>query len=376
MKVSVANNNRGGLKGDELKATKNLQAPPGLAYSCRPRVGRGLHVGFLAAALLMLGVIDSSAAAASRERKVGVRSGSIECAVCHAMAVEVQYELEKTANSTEVIELSRRPSSDLGKQQYQKGGRAIKYVDSEMRITDALQAACQTLKRFYRVQTIGGRRRLVLGQKRGDHSPPTDLDGIEWSSGGEKVLSVCEELAEERERDFIDAVRSTVDLAGAVCFGGAKKSNRSSKAGVCGNDRTEKCPPGEFSFSTDGSGVEPCWECEKGKFQSQSGATACIACATNHSTPSRASTSEKDCRTLCFKGSYGTGGGVFPCEPCPLHTYQMHEGASECVECPSGKGTRSLGSVDHLDCMPICGDGRKAGDEGSVSICAFVPLKH
>lgn len=38
----------------------------------------------------------------------------------------------------QVIELSRRPAADKGKGQYNKG-RAIKYIDSEMRVTDALQ---------------------------------------------------------------------------------------------------------------------------------------------------------------------------------------------------------------------------------------------
>ena len=37
-----------------------------------------------------------------------------------------------------MIELSRRPAADKGKGQYNKG-RAIKYIDSEMRVTDALQ---------------------------------------------------------------------------------------------------------------------------------------------------------------------------------------------------------------------------------------------
>ena len=106
----------------------------------------------IAVLALAMAIADSPAAAAPRERGRSSGGGSsaalrsTNCAVCHAMAAEVLHELAKTANSTEVIELSRRPSSDLGRQQYQKGGRAIKYVDSEMRITDAMQAACQKMR--------------------------------------------------------------------------------------------------------------------------------------------------------------------------------------------------------------------------------------
>jgi len=319
----------------------------------------------MAIVIIMLMAIASPVAEAVRERGGGSSGArTLECAVCHAMAVEVQHELAKTANSTEVIELSRRPSSDLGRKQYQKGGRAIKYVDSEMRITDALQAACLVLKKSYRVQTVSSRRRLALIRTIGDRHPAADLEGVDLGSGGEKIHSMCEEVAEERERDFIEAIRSQTDLAGAVCFGGANKSSRSSSfKAPCGNARLAKCPPGEISLAADGSGAEPCWTCETGKFQPLSGATTCVDCAGNYSTRVRGSTSEQDCRAMCFKGSYGTG-GVQPCEPCPLHTYQTYEGKSECVQCLGGKGTSSVGTSDKDECVSICGDGRNALDEG------------
>ena len=278
------------------------------------------------------------------------------------MAVEVQHALAATANSTEVIELSRRPSSDLGREQYQKKGRAIKYVDSEMRITDALQEACQVLKRSYRPQTIRGRRRLAQVRTIGDRPPSEDLEGVDWSAGGDKVHSVCEELAEERERDIIEAVRNGTDLSRAACFSRAGKTKGSSKA-PCGNVRLDECPPGEFSLAADGSGGEPCWACERGKFQSESGATGCVSCPGDSSTRDRGSTSNTDCAAKCSKGSHGTG-GVEPCEPCPLHTYQMFEGASECVQCPLGNGTTSLGTSSRDACVAICGDGRVAIGEG------------
>lgn len=57
--------------------------------------------------------------------------------------------------------LSRASSNtelNSGKQQYEKGGRAIKYVDSEMRIQDVLALACKNLKSYYKVQTVDGRK--------------------------------------------------------------------------------------------------------------------------------------------------------------------------------------------------------------------------
>lgn len=68
----------------------------------------------VSAVVLLLVVAHSPAAGAARERSGAASAHTIDCAVCHALAVEVELELEKTANSTEVIELSRRPSSDLG----------------------------------------------------------------------------------------------------------------------------------------------------------------------------------------------------------------------------------------------------------------------
>ena len=307
----------------------------------------------LLAAAVLLAAAAGPAAGAQRGRSGGAAARSVECAVCHAVAVELQHELEKTANSTEVIELSRRPSSDLGKSQYKSGGRAIKYVDSEMRITDALQAACQALKRSYRVQTVGARRRLAQVRRVGDRPAATDLEGVDWNAAGDKIHSVCEELAEERERDIIAAVRGGADLAAAVCFGGAGSGAR----GPCGNARAAECPPGEISLAADGSGGEPCWTCERGKFQPLSGASACMDCAGNSSTRERGSASEGDCRSVCPAGAHGKG-GVHPCEPCPLHSYQMYEGASECVPCPGGKGTNATGSSSQEQCMAICGDGR------------------
>lgn len=80
-----------------------------------------------------------------------------------------------SANSTEVIELARRPSADKGKTQHSQG-RAIRYVDSEMRVTDALQAACGEMG-AYRMAASGSARRLVrVIDREGGYARAADLD--------------------------------------------------------------------------------------------------------------------------------------------------------------------------------------------------------
>jgi hypothetical protein len=80
-----------------------------------------------------------------------------------------------SANSTEIIELARRPSADKGKTQHSQG-RAIRYVESEMRVTDALQAACAEM-RSYRMAALSNEKRLVrVRDREGNHVGGADLE--------------------------------------------------------------------------------------------------------------------------------------------------------------------------------------------------------
>ena len=111
------------------------------------------------------------------------------------MAEELDFQMSLSANSTEVIELARRPSADKGKTQY-GAGRAIRYVDSEMRVTDALQAACAEMK-SYKVSVSGGAKRLVRVISRdGDYVGGQDLDESRASFNA-KLRDLCHERAEE-----------------------------------------------------------------------------------------------------------------------------------------------------------------------------------
>ena len=66
----------------------------------------------VAAVLLVAAAAAVAAAPRDGDRKSAGRAWTLDCVVCNALAVELQHELAATANSTEVIELSRRPSSD------------------------------------------------------------------------------------------------------------------------------------------------------------------------------------------------------------------------------------------------------------------------
>jgi len=80
-----------------------------------------------------------------------------------------------SANSTEIIELARRPSADKGKTQHSQG-RAIRYVESEMRVTDALQAACAEM-RSYRMAALSNEKRLVrVRDREGSYVGGADLE--------------------------------------------------------------------------------------------------------------------------------------------------------------------------------------------------------
>eukprot|EP00960_Hanusia_phi_P039498 753915-Hanusia_phi.AAC.29 len=279
-------------------------------------------------------------------------SQAFKCAICVTLVEELESELEKSANSTEVIELARRPAADKGKSQ---GGRAIRYVESEMRTTDALQAACHSF-RNYRSSAIGEHVRLLLIRHNGIRPADHDLEGIDVDSGP-KLQSMCEDFAEEWERTFVNTIKAGQPLIENVCYG--------SKSSVCGEKRSE-CRAGTFSLVSDEnevSGKEPCWPCERGKYQSLKGSLKCENCPSGLSTLGRGATSSSDCVENCKPGFYGLE-GVEPCSPCSRGSYQPSYGSDSCLACPGGNGTMSMGSASREDCLAICGDGRHSNGEG------------
>ena len=54
---------------------------------------------------------------------------------------------------------------------------------------------------------------------------------------------------------------------------------------------------------------------------------------------------------FCTAGHYSTNGGVEPCVPCPMGTYQERVQQTQCSACPAGTRTAGTGSTSQKDCL-------------------------
>lgn len=54
---------------------------------------------------------------------------------------------------------------------------------------------------------------------------------------------------------------------------------------------------------------------------------------------------------FCTAGHYSTNGGVEPCVPCPMGTYQERVQQTQCSACPAGTRTAGTGSASQKDCL-------------------------
>uniref|UniRef100_A0A3Q3IVN5 Uncharacterized protein n=1 Tax=Monopterus albus TaxID=43700 RepID=A0A3Q3IVN5_MONAL len=119
------------------------------------------------------------------------------------------------------------------------------------------------------------------------------------------------------------------------------------------------CPPGTFSNSTGFSKPEECVSCPP---------FYCLGY--NNSSPSGP----------CFSGFYCTGGsaspvqneaekghytleGAFRAQPCPLGTFQPHQGAQSCVECQGGRLCNRTGMYQ----TPLCPTGHFCPPGSSIA---------
>ncbi|XP_022110883.1 sushi, von Willebrand factor type A, EGF and pentraxin domain-containing protein 1-like [Acanthaster planci] len=97
------------------------------------------------------------------------------------------------------------------------------------------------------------------------------------------------------------------------------------------------CPSGHFSDT----GLEPCFRCEKGSYQSEARSLSCLPCPVGQSTASIG--------YVCPAGSFSAS-GVQPCTPCPHHSYQPNQGQSSCQPCPDRHITQVTGATDLSMC--------------------------
>ncbi|XP_022110885.1 sushi, von Willebrand factor type A, EGF and pentraxin domain-containing protein 1-like [Acanthaster planci] len=105
------------------------------------------------------------------------------------------------------------------------------------------------------------------------------------------------------------------------------------------------CPSGHFSDT----GLEPCFKCEKGSYQSEARSLSCLPCPFGQSTASIGCMDIEDCADMCPAGSFSAS-GVQPCTPCPHHSYQPDQGQSSCQPCPDRHITQVTGATDLSMC--------------------------
>ncbi|CAE1254908.1 unnamed protein product [Acanthosepion pharaonis] len=125
------------------------------------------------------------------------------------------------------------------------------------------------------------------------------------------------------------------------------------------------CPAGQYYNQTMG-----CVSCPVGTWNNANQTMRfqeCVSCPENFTTPSKESTSVKECSQLnCASGSY-MHMEKFACVPCPRNTYQSAMGQTVCIKCANGES--EPGSTSHLDCKLSCPAGTEHSRNGSCVPC-------
>nr|XP_022902897.1 sushi, von Willebrand factor type A, EGF and pentraxin domain-containing protein 1-like isoform X2 [Onthophagus taurus] len=125
-----------------------------------------------------------------------------------------------------------------------------------------------------------------------------------------------------------------------------------------------RCPLGTFHNKTSQS----CQSCDLGSYNDKEAQTQCFSCPENKSTKKLHSKSITACIEKCPPGKIGRKRTIRPrnypnititrvtlppyCKSCPLGTYQSNYGQHECLKCPLGYTTNSVGSKSIYDCVP------------------------
>ncbi|XP_071094759.1 uncharacterized protein [Haliotis cracherodii] len=124
------------------------------------------------------------------------------------------------------------------------------------------------------------------------------------------------------------------------------------------------CPQGMFSTS----GEAPCNQCPENTYSISS--TSCQPCPTGQFTRGRGHTSSTACRSRCQPGTYSST-GLAPCLSCPKAYYQPLSGATTCVECSPDTTTPSVGSSSSGQCIiaisTVC-DSSKCANGGTCRV--------
>merc|ERR1711871_1676871 len=120
----------------------------------------------------------------------------------------------------------------------------------------------------------------------------------------------------------------------------------------------ELCPAGRFSPRSGRASIDSCLYCPIGTYQMRLGSTQCEICD-----PGTYSNTEGSlyCQ-MCAPGHVSYSG--YPnCEPCPMGSYNPGGGGHQCLPCAPGSYSKNEGSAR---CIP-CPDGMKQPVAGSIS---------
>ncbi|KAK6026179.1 GCC2 and GCC3, partial [Ostertagia ostertagi] len=132
------------------------------------------------------------------------------------------------------------------------------------------------------------------------------------------------------------------------------------------NDVCVSCEPGHF-FDMSSLRCEPCGF---GFFQPQAGSFECIACGVGKTTMTDKATSDEECRDECPDGEQLSSSGS--CQSCPSGSYRTRGEHKQCVLCPPGTTTESVGAIRREQCnTPLCKAGQFLVKE--TKHCQFCP---
>jgi len=113
------------------------------------------------------------------------------------------------------------------------------------------------------------------------------------------------------------------------------------------SERTKcvKCPAGT-RYDKDS---RACKVCSIGTYQELDGQSDCKKCQNGFSTHGYKASNYTACKEICKPGTYSRD-GLATCLACPKGTYQPLANSTQCMPCPSGKGTKKEGTALQTDC--------------------------
>jgi hypothetical protein len=154
-----------------------------------------------------------------------------------------------------------------------------------------------------------------------------------------------------------------------------------------GENACDSCPVNTYNDEVGANSIKSCKSCPHDSPLAPAGSSSVLQCiATLCSDGYRTLQGYPDCSVQCPKGAFCTGGQV---SSCPSGTFNPNRGASnatDCVPCPLGSFTASIGSPGclpcpagyfqdskgNVQCIP-CEENTYNPTAGSTSISACLP---